>query len=109
VNTKETCKGGLKMQEVRCSHFGTADCPFVARGEDAGEVVDKILAHLKNEHKMHVPSRDTVLRTDLQGHTIVDDLAKALGGGLDEGQLLIVKRLRDALDIGTEIERERLR
>jgi len=99
------------MKEVSCENLGVVDCEFVAQGEDKKEVVTEMVSHLEEEHGLDLPDPDVILETYPDEETLIAKLAEIFAGGPDKETELIVNRLRNKLDIGTEdndLSREQL-
>jgi predicted small metal-binding protein len=98
---------------VSGSDLGVAGCDEVFRGPTAGDVVTQVVEHLRSEHKIDMPDPDLILERDLEGGStpnIVRDVARAVAGRpIDDEAAIIVRRLRDRLNIGVREDDERMR
>ncbi len=73
-----------------CDELGVVDCDFVAQGEAPGDVVEELVAHLREAHDLDMPDADEILEDDFQDEVAAD---------LDPAVLTVVKRLREELDL----------
>lgn len=78
--------------KIDCQSLGVEDCDLVVSGETPGEVVRKIVDHLETEHDIDMPDPDLILRAKFVRTAIAE---------IDPDALIIVKRLREKLNIGT--------
>jgi predicted small metal-binding protein len=83
--------------KVKCSQLGIEDCDFVAEGETAGDVVKKVVKHLRSEHQVDMPDADLIT----EGRMEEEPLEMA-----DPAAKVVVERLTKALDIVPEEESE---
>jgi len=84
------------MIRIHCSELGIADCDWVASGETPGDLVRDVVAHLGDDHGVDMPDAETIL----EGNYIEDPVM----GDKDEGAAIIVRRLREALNIEPRVE-----
>lgn len=77
-------------KEIKCSDLGVVGCDFVARGEAAGDVVKQVVEHLGSEHDMDMPDADAILKGEVSDDPQLRH---------KKDVLLVVERLREALDI----------
>lgn len=70
--------------------LGVADCDFVAEGKSAGDVVEIMVEHLRDEHGLDMPDADTIL----EGNVKEDPLAS-----VDEDVALVIERLTEKLNL----------
>lgn len=89
------------MIEVRGEDLGIADCDFVAQGEDAKTVVDQMVAHLEDEHDIDMPDAEVILGDYPDIPNLIKTLERVFSGEPDEETQMVVRRLREALDIHT--------
>jgi predicted small metal-binding protein len=78
------------MKKIECSDLRIKDCDFVAKGETAGDVVEKVVEHLRAEHDLDMPDADAILAGKLS-HDSLEIVEPAVA--------LVVERLTEALDI----------
>ena len=72
--------------EVRCDEdLRVKGCDLVFEGEAAGEVAEKVVEHLREEHDMHLPDAETIMAGDID-----EEL-------LDKEVRTLTRRLREAL------------
>jgi predicted small metal-binding protein len=90
------------MKEVRCEELGVADCDFVARGEDAREAAEAMVAHLEEAHDIDMPDVDVIVEVYPDRETFLDKLAQLITPDPDKETQLAVQRLRQALDFENE-------
>ena len=53
---------GRNMVEVSCNELGVIDCDYVARGMTPGEVLEKMVDHLRSEHDLDMPDAEEDLK-----------------------------------------------
>jgi predicted small metal-binding protein len=84
--------GGSQVmtKRIKCSELGVKDCDFTVSGETAGEVVGKVVEHLRAEHDIDMPDADVILAGGVRD----DPLEK-----LDPATALVIDRLKEALNI----------
>ena len=90
------------MIEVRGADLGIANCDFVAQGEDARTVVAQMVDHLEEEHDIDMPDPDVILGDYPDTTTLLEILNEVFSGRQDEETELVVRRLRQALNVSTE-------
>ncbi|MFQ5796777.1 MAG: DUF1059 domain-containing protein [Candidatus Bipolaricaulia bacterium] len=74
-------------QEVRCEELGIVGCDFVACAKIPGEVVEKVVEHLQEEHDMDMPDTNAILKGT------VEDTET------ERKVRLVVERLREAMNL----------
>jgi predicted small metal-binding protein len=79
-------------EELRCSDLGVAGCEYVARAATPHEVVEDMVKHLRKNHDIDMPDAEEIMSGDY-------DETTGLGDALDEEARLVVKRMRETLDI----------
>ena len=90
------------MIEVTGKELGIENCSFTARGKTAGDIVKSIFDHLESEHDMHMPSVEETLemyQTDVDAFDYRRAAVVNAEMPLDEGVQLIIRRLKDKLDL----------
>jgi predicted small metal-binding protein len=78
------------MKKIECSELGIQDCDFTASGETAGDVVEQVVQHLRDEHDIDMPDADVIL----EGKVKEDPLAS-----VEPDVALVIQRLTEALNI----------
>jgi len=81
-------------REFSCSALGVANCDYVARGEAAADVVEDMVEHLEDEHGIDMPDTE-----DIMGGIDYED---KVFGSIDPAAALIVRRMRETLNIQDE-------
>lgn len=84
---------GKEEWKISCGELGVYECDFTAQGESPAQVVEQIADHLRSEHGVHLPEVDDILK----GRNLTDLVVE---GELDEDANLVVRRLREKLNIG---------
>lgn len=77
--------------ELRGKDLGVADCDWAALGETPVDVVQQMVAHLRQEHQIEMPSAEAIL----EGKATEEPMLE----GTDETVRLIVERLHAELDM----------
>ena len=85
--------------KVGCADLGVADCDFIARGEAPREIVDPMVRHLEEEHGMDMPNPEVILDTYPDQDNFIQSLAQALTTKPDKETQLVIKRLRQKLNL----------
>lgn len=91
--------------EISCDSLGVVGCNRRFRGQTAGEIVDKVSDHLRSEHDIDLPDREVILRTteNLDAQAAVD---RFMGMGYSKRAVLVMRRLRELLNVETPTEDE---
>lgn len=76
--------------KIKGSDLGVKNCDFVAAGETPQDVVEQMVTHLREEHDIRMPDEDVIL-TGGEGEWEAQEE--------DAGAAVIVKRLREALEL----------
>lgn len=84
--------------EINCEALGIVGCKRLFRGKTAGEVVDQVREHLRSEHDISLPETEVILRTD-EGLDVDAFVERFLGMGYSKKAVLIVRRLRELLNV----------
>ena len=80
------------MRRIHCSELGIANCDWVASGETPGDVIDEVVAHVRDLHGIDMPDTETILEGDYVENPVLDDA--------EAGAVLIIRRLRETLGLG---------
>ena len=78
--------------KVTCSALAVKGCDEVFEGQSAEAVIRKVSDHLRSEHGVDLPDVDIIL----EGLKPGDAVARQ---PLDEAAMLIIRRLREELDL----------
>jgi len=84
--------------KITSKELGIQDCDFVATGDTAGDVVEQVVNHLRDEHDIDMPDAEVIL----QGEVVENPLSES-----DPAVELVVERLTSALNIVTPQETEK--
>jgi predicted small metal-binding protein len=76
------------MQEIRGKDLGVANCDLVARAEAPGEIVHKVVGHLREAHDIDMPDAEVILEGQVEETDV------------DQKVWTIVKRIREDLNLG---------
>lgn len=90
------------MIKVSGKDLGIDNCNYVASGQTAGDVLKKMVAHLEQEHNMHMPPADDLLDLFQTEQDRFDwTLAPVVNARfpLDEGAILVLRRLKEKLHL----------
>lgn len=90
------------MIEVSGKDLGIDNCDFIARGKTAGDIVESMFDHLEREHDMDLPPVDETLemyQTDVEAFDFRRAAVVNAEMPLDEGVQLIIRRLKEKLDL----------
>jgi len=78
------------MMIISSRELGIRNCDLVISGDRAGDIVARMVDHLRSEHDMDLPDADVIMR----GKISEKPLAEA-----DPGAVLAAKRMIDVLEI----------
>ncbi len=90
------------MIEVTGKELGIENCSFTARGKTAGDVLESMFDHLESEHDMHMPDVKETLemyQTDIEAFDFRRAAVVNAEMPLDEGVQLVIRRLKEKLDL----------
>ena len=78
------------MKQITCSEIGIAGCDFSTSGAAAGDAVEAMVDHIRNEHNIDMPDVEVVMTGNVKEDwlDVVDPAAE-----------LAVRRLTEALNI----------
>jgi predicted small metal-binding protein len=79
------------MARIHCSELGIANCDWIASGETPGDVIDEVVAHLRDDHGIDMPDTETILEGNYIENPVMDDA--------DEGVVIMIRRLRETLGL----------
>ena len=83
---------------ISCDALGIAGCTRTFCGKTAGDVVDEIRDHLRAEHSINLPDKETILRSD-EDPDIVELGRRIVGRGYSEDAIMVMRRLRELLGV----------
>lgn len=95
------------MIEVSCHELGIDDCTFSASGKTAGEVLEKMIPHLRSEHKLDMPDADEILnnpKTPEDSILVIPELWIERHLRLDEEVQIVTERLVNKLNLSIDSE-----
>jgi predicted small metal-binding protein len=75
-------------KEIRCAEdLGIADCDLIVRDDVPGDIVRKVVDHLREEHDMTTPDADAIMEGSVEEEDV------------DEKVWTVVKRLDEELNL----------
>jgi predicted small metal-binding protein len=80
-------------KKLSCSELGVTDCEFTASGETVGNVVEEMVAHLRDKHEINLPDADDILTGEMEEDPLEN---------LDRTSSLVVRRMIEKLEIDSE-------
>ena len=76
--------------KVSCKELGIEGCDYSAKGKTAGDVVEKMVEHLHDQHDIRMPDAEVIM----QGEVIEDPIDV-----IEPDTALVVQRLKETLNI----------
>jgi predicted small metal-binding protein len=104
----------MTTYELNMADLGVANDSTVISGDSPGELVEKVVDHLRSEHNIDMPDADVImgdftgapglLGVPAAGFTSGQAAVAPIGAGGDRGDdaQLIVQRLRELLNLRTD-------
>ena len=95
------------MVEVSCKELGIVDCAFSASGQTAGEVLEKMIKHLRSEHDLDMPDAEEILSNPQKPEDltlVVPEIWINRHPQMDEEVRLVTERLVEKLNLSVDSE-----
>ena len=95
------------MVEVSCKELGIVDCTFSASGQTAGEVLEKMITHLRSEHDLDMPEAEEILSNPKKPEDltlVVPEIWITRHPRMDEEVRLVTERLVEKLNLSVDSE-----
>ena len=93
---------GGNMVEVSCLELGVIDCDYIARGMTPGEVLEKMVDHLRSEHDLDMPDAEEILSNPKKPEDytlVVPEIWINRHPRMDEEVRLVTERLVNLLNL----------
>lgn len=102
--------GTERQFQISGRDLGVAGCDEVFVGPSVGDVVEQVVDHMRSEHNIKMPDPDFILEPTMDEPDIIRDVARAVTvEPVNDESAIIVRRMRDKLDIGRREDDERRR
>lgn len=95
------------MVEVSCHELGIKDCSFSASGKTAGEILEKMITHLRSEHHLDMPDAAEIMsnpKKTQDSMLVIPEIWIERHLRMDEEVQLVTERLVNKLNLTVDSE-----
>jgi predicted small metal-binding protein len=93
------------MVEISCQEIGVIDCAYTARGKTPGEVLKKMVDHLRADHGLDMPDAEDILNNPQKPEDsvlVIPEIWINRQRPLGEEERLVTERLVNLLNLSVD-------